>query len=116
VNAARKEIARNPPGNSRRQAENTMESMTDQANLKNASPMRYLHVALIVVLTAVILLFKFQNLERVTVSFLSAGITLLVSVLVLLVYMLGMFTGGSFVALVRSLIRGATPKRAGSSK
>ncbi len=78
--------------------------------------MRYLYVALIAVLTAIVLLFKFQNLERVTVSFLTASVTLPVSVLVLLVYVLGMFTGGSFVALVRSLIRGASRKRSAVSQ
>jgi len=77
---------------------------------------RYLYVALIAVLTAIVLLFKFQNLERVTVSFLTASVTLPVSVLVLLVYVLGMFTGGSFVALVRSLIRGASRKRSAVSQ
>ena len=69
--------------------------------------MRYVYMLLIVLLTAAVLLFKFQNLETVTVSLLTASVTLPVSLLVIGVYVLGMFTGGFLVALVRSWIRGA---------
>lgn len=69
--------------------------------------MRYVYIALIVVLTAAVLLFKFQNLEQVTVSLLGASATLPVSVLVLLVYVLGMLTGGFVLALLRTSVRGA---------
>jgi phosphate:Na+ symporter len=113
--ASQKEIIHTSPEHGRLQKEESMEDRTNRANSKTASPIRYLYIALIVVLTAIVLLFKFQNLERVTVSFLSASVTLPLSVLVLLVYVLGMFTGGSFVALVRSLIRGATQKRPSAS-
>jgi len=67
--------------------------------------MRFVYIGLIVALTAVVLLFKFQNLERVTVSFLSASFTLPVSVLVTLVYVLGMLTGGFVLALLRTWFR-----------
>ncbi|MCU0304429.1 MAG: hypothetical protein MUC56_10270 [Thermoanaerobaculales bacterium] len=69
--------------------------------------MKYVYIALIVVLTAAVLLFKIQNLEQVTVSFLSVSFTLPVSVLLILVYALGMLTGGSLLALVRTWVRGA---------
>ena len=69
--------------------------------------MRYVYIALIVVLTASVLLFKLQNLEQVTVSFLSASFTLPVSVLLVLIYVLGMLTGGFVLALVRTWVRGA---------
>ena len=68
---------------------------------------RYVYIALIVVLTAIVLLFKVQNLEQVTVSLLSARMTMPVSVLLLLTYVLGMFTGGFVLALVRTWVRGA---------
>jgi len=87
-----------------------MKNSTNAPNSKKTSIMRYVYLALIVALTVVLLLFKFQNLERVTVSFLSASVTLPVSILVLLTYVLGMFTGGFVVAVARSLIRGATGK------
>lgn len=69
--------------------------------------MRYVYIALIVALTAVVLLFKLQNLETVTVSFLSLSFTLPVSLLLILVYVLGMVSGGSLLALLRTWVRGA---------
>lgn len=69
--------------------------------------MRYVYIALIVVFTAVVLLFKVQNLQTATVSLFSASITLPVSMLVAGLYVLGMLTGGSLVALLRTWIRGA---------
>jgi uncharacterized integral membrane protein len=65
------------------------------------------YIALIVVLTALVLLFKVQNLQAVTVSLLSASFTLPVSVMLFLVYVLGMLTGGFLLALVRTWVRGA---------
>jgi uncharacterized integral membrane protein len=70
--------------------------------------MRYVYMALIAILAAIIILFKVQNLESVTVSLFSASVTLPVSVLVLLIYVLGMLTGGFLLALVRSWVHGAT--------
>jgi uncharacterized integral membrane protein len=70
--------------------------------------MRFVYMALIGLFAAVIILFKFQNLETVTVSLFSASATLSVSMLVLLIYVLGMLTGGFLLALVRSWVRGAT--------
>jgi uncharacterized integral membrane protein len=70
--------------------------------------MRYVYMVLIAILAGVIILFKVQNLESVTVSLFSASVTLPVSVLVLLIYILGMLTGGFLLALVRSWVHGAT--------
>jgi uncharacterized integral membrane protein len=75
--------------------------------------MRLLYIALIVVFTALVVLFKFQNLQAVTISLFGMSATLPASVLVFLVYVLGMFTGGSLLALLRTWIRGATRKAAG---
>ncbi len=69
--------------------------------------MRYVYIALIVVVTAAVLLFKLQNLEQVTVSFLSVSFTLPVSMLLILVYVMGMLTGGSLLALMGTWVRGA---------
>jgi uncharacterized integral membrane protein len=69
--------------------------------------MRFVYIALIVLFTAIVALFKFQNLETVTVSLLSASFTLPVSVLVFLVYILGMLTGGSLLALLRTWVQRA---------
>lgn len=69
---------------------------------------RYLYIALIVILAGIVVLFKIQNLESVTVSLFSMSISLPVSVLVLLIYVLGMLTGGFVLGLLRSLAHGAT--------
>jgi uncharacterized integral membrane protein len=70
--------------------------------------MRYVYVVLIVLFAATVLTFKVQNLDSVTVTLLSASVTMPVSVMVLLIYVLGMLTGGLVLASVRSWIRGAT--------
>jgi len=68
---------------------------------------RLVYIGLIVAFTALVLLFKFQNLDAVTVSLFSASVTLPVSVLVVLIYVLGMLTGGCLLALLRTLVRRA---------
>jgi uncharacterized integral membrane protein len=72
--------------------------------------MKYVYVALIVVIAGIVLLFKVQNLTSVTVSLFGASLTLPVSILVLLVYVLGMLTGGMVLALLRTLIHGASAR------
>lgn len=69
--------------------------------------MRYLYLTLIVLLTAAVAAFMIQNLATVTVAFLTASLTLPVSILVLVVYLLGMVTGSAFMALLKSWIAGA---------
>jgi len=69
--------------------------------------MRTLYIGLIIVFTALVLLFKFQNLETATVSLFSASLTLPVSILVFGVYVLGMLTGGCLYALLKTWVRGA---------
>ena len=69
--------------------------------------MRYLYIVLIVAFTALVLLFKLQNLDTVTVSLFSASITLPTSTMVLVIYVLGMLTGGCLWSLLKSWVRGA---------
>jgi len=69
--------------------------------------MRFVYIALIVVFTAIVIAFKVQNLESVTVSLASMSVTMPVSILVLIVYVLGMLSGGFLVKLLRSWARGA---------
>ena len=70
--------------------------------------MKYVYIALIVVFAGIVLLFKVQNLTSVTVSLFAASVTLPISVLVLLIYVLGMLTGGMVLALLRKLIHRAS--------
>ena len=69
--------------------------------------MRYVYIALIVVFTVAVAMFKFQNLQAATLLLGPMNVTLPMSVLVLLIYVLGMFSGGFLVSLVRGWIRGA---------
>ncbi|MEN9544144.1 MAG: hypothetical protein RLZZ598_977 [Pseudomonadota bacterium] len=63
--------------------------------------MRYVHIGLIVLLTSIVLMFKFQNLQSVTVQFFAFSMTVPVTLLILLVYVLGMFTGGALWGLIK---------------
>jgi lipopolysaccharide assembly protein A len=70
--------------------------------------MRYVYIALIVAVTALVLVFKLQNLETVTLAFFSVRLTLPVSILVLLIYVLGMLTGSMVTSVLRGWIKGAS--------
>jgi uncharacterized integral membrane protein len=65
---------------------------------------KWFKTAVIVLFTAVVLVFTLQNIQSVTVAFLTASITLPVSLLVIGVYVLGMFTGGSLLSLIRHVV------------
>ena len=71
---------------------------------------RYLYIALIVIFAGVVLLFKIQNMDSVTISLFSMSITLPTSIMVLLVYILGMFTGGFVLGLLRTWTNKATSR------
>jgi lipopolysaccharide assembly protein A len=88
--------------------ESALRSKHDYRSQEQGNDMRYVYMALIALFAAIIILFKFQNLEAVTISLFAASITLPVSVLVLLIYVLGMLTGGFMLALVRTWVHGAT--------
>lgn len=68
--------------------------------------MRWLNTATIIILGAAILIFAFQNLENVTLSFLGFRVTAPLAVQIIIVYLLGMATGGSAWALIRWAWRG----------
>lgn len=69
--------------------------------------MRWLHMTIVVVLAAATLIFAIQNLQSVTVSFLGLRLGAPLAVLVAVVYVLGMATGGSLWALFRWALEGA---------
>lgn len=73
---------------------------------------RYLHIALIVAFTALVLLFKVQNIDDVTVSLFTLSLTMPLSLLLIGVYVLGMFTGSFIVGLLRESVRGARASKA----
>ena len=68
--------------------------------------MRWINVIVVAVLVAATLLFAVQNLESATVSFLKFQISAPLALLVAVVYLLGMITGGSVWAMVRWAMEG----------
>lgn len=69
--------------------------------------MRWLHLSVIVLFAATIILFAAQNHQIVTMSFLGFSATLPMALLAGIIYLLGMATGGSLLALLRRLVEGA---------
>ncbi|MGA8390697.1 MAG: DUF1049 domain-containing protein [Burkholderiaceae bacterium] len=74
--------------------------------------MRFVYMGLIFLVTAMVLLFKVQNLTSVTISLFSMSLTLPVSLLIFGVYILGMLTGSALWSLLRGFLRGAKGKAA----
>jgi lipopolysaccharide assembly protein A len=70
--------------------------------------MRFVFLAIFVLLVAAAVIFAFQNLEPVTVSFLGMTIHTRLAVLAIAVYVLGAVTGGSLLALLRQSYEGAS--------
>ncbi len=74
--------------------------------------MRYVYMVLIFLVTAVVLVFSFQNLKMVTVFFLTLSVNLPLSILVIVTYFLGMVTGGALLTVLRAWIHRATEQPA----
>ena len=69
--------------------------------------MRWVYVAVIAALAAAIVTFAVQNHQSVTVSFLGFSMSAPLALLVVVIYLLGMATGGSAWALMRWAIDGS---------
>jgi lipopolysaccharide assembly protein A len=67
--------------------------------------MRWIYLAIVILFVAAILIFAFQNLGVVTMSFLGFSVRAPLAVLAAVVYVLGAFTGGSLYALLRRSLR-----------
>ena len=69
---------------------------------------RYFCIAAIVLVTILVASFKFQNIESATISLFTMRLTLPLSLLVMLVYFLGMLTGGFVLQLLQTWTHAAT--------
>ena len=69
--------------------------------------MRWFHLAVIVLLATITLVFVIQNFQIVTVSFLHISAQTPLAFLITLIYLLGALTGSSMLALLRRSIAGA---------
>ncbi|MFP3897653.1 MAG: lipopolysaccharide assembly LapA domain-containing protein [Anaerolineales bacterium] len=76
--------------------------------------MKYVYIALLIILVTAIAVFGFQNRATVTVSFFSWSTTLPLSVIVIGAYLLGMASGGTVAGFLRHSIREAS-KRPGAA-
>ena len=65
--------------------------------------MRWVYLVAIVLFALAMLIFALQNLEVVTVSFLGFEARTRLATLTIFIYILGAFTGGSWLARVRLL-------------
>lgn len=66
--------------------------------------MRWLYITIIVILVLALVVFAAQNLEPVTISFLGFSARAPLALLAVIVYLVGMATGSSLVALIRKSI------------
>lgn len=69
--------------------------------------MRWVHVAIIVLFAGATLIFAVQNLQSVTMSFLGLSLRLPMALMAIIIYLLGMATGGSLWSLLRRSFAGA---------
>jgi lipopolysaccharide assembly protein A len=68
---------------------------------------RWLYLAIVIVFVAALIIFVFQNTERVSMSFLTFGLTLPLAALAFIIYVLGALTGGSLYGLIRRSVAGS---------
>lgn len=72
--------------------------------------MRYIHLGTIILLAFLLVVFSVQNFREVTVGLFGMSATVPLSLLVLLVFILGMYMGGAIRSFIRTLVRGAKKK------
>jgi lipopolysaccharide assembly protein A len=71
--------------------------------------MRWVYLTVVILFVAATLVFVFQNVEAVTMSFLGLSIRAPLAVLAAVAYILGALSGGSLFALLRKSVRGSRP-------
>jgi lipopolysaccharide assembly protein A len=69
--------------------------------------MRWIYLAVIILIAAATIIFALQNFEIVTMSFLGFNARVPLAVLVAVAYLLGTATGGSLFALLRRSYEGS---------
>ena len=74
--------------------------------------MRWINMAVTAILVGALLIFALQNLQSISVDFLSFSLRAPLSVLAIVIYLLGMWTGGSVWALIRWAVEGSKPSAA----
>ena len=70
--------------------------------------MRYFYLALLIVILAAVIIFVFQNDEKVTLRFFEWTVTLRLAILVAVSYVLGMISGWSVFGFLKRTLRRVT--------
>ncbi|MGE5366013.1 MAG: hypothetical protein ACM3PO_01890 [Betaproteobacteria bacterium] len=73
--------------------------------------MRWVYLTVVVLFVAATIIFVFQNVEVVTMSFLGLSIRAPLALLAAVAYFLGAVTGGSLFALLRKSVQGSRATR-----
>jgi uncharacterized integral membrane protein len=74
--------------------------------------MRWVYLTVVVLFVAATVIFVFQNVAVVTMSFLGLSVSAPLAVLAAVAYILGAVTGGSLYALLRKSVQGSRASRA----
>jgi putative membrane protein len=69
--------------------------------------MRWIHLTVIALFAVATLVFAMQNLQTVTMAFLGFSVRLPLALQAVVIYLLGMVTGGSLLALLRRSLEGS---------
>jgi putative membrane protein len=69
--------------------------------------MRWFYLAIIILFAAAVVIFAFQNFETITMRFMGFSARAPLALLAVIIYFLGMATGGSLWALLRRSLEGA---------
>jgi putative membrane protein len=69
--------------------------------------MRWIHLCVIILFAAAAIIFAFQNLEIVTMTFLGFSARVPLALLAAVMYLLGTVTGGALLALLRRSYEGS---------
>ncbi len=73
--------------------------------------MRWVYLAVVILFVAAAIIFVFQNVGVVTMSFLGLSVRAPLAVLAAVAYILGAVTGGSLFALLRKSVQGSRASR-----
>jgi uncharacterized integral membrane protein len=73
--------------------------------------MRWVYLTMVVLFAAAAIIFIFQNVGVVTMSFLGLSVRAPLAVLAAIAYILGAITGGSLYALLRKSVQGSRASR-----
>jgi putative membrane protein len=80
------------------------------SNLANGAPMRFLCLLILIIVLAAFAVFAWQNQKSVTTQFLNWSTTCSLSVLLGIVYLVGMVSGWTVVAFLKRSFRRVTDR------